>query len=294
MAGWRAPATDRQEAPYAAPMSSQPSNPEPLDASALRSALAGLVGDLDIVASTGSTNADLLAAARDGARDRSVLVAERQDRGRGRLDRQWVSAPGSGLTFSVLLRPEQVPVARLGWLPLLTGLSVVRAIQDLSDVAVALKWPNDVLLGPDQAKCAGILAEAEPRAAGLAVVVGIGINVGARADELPDGGTSLAAEGVGVGRSELLGAVLRRLLTDEAAWRDAGGDPDAVGLREAYRGACATLGREVRVSLPDGSGLVAHARDLDVDGRLVLRESSGASRTVAAGDIVHLRALPAS
>jgi BirA family biotin operon repressor/biotin-[acetyl-CoA-carboxylase] ligase len=224
-----------------------------------------------------------------------VLVAERQERGRGRLDREWVSTPGSGLTFSVLLRPESVPPARLGWLPLLAGLSVVQAIRELSDVPVALKWPNDVLLGPAQAKGAGILAEAEPRAAGgLAVVVGIGINVGARADELPEGGTSLAAEGSAVGRTALLAGVLRRLLTDEADWRDAGGDPDAVGLRAAYRAACATLGREVRVSLPDGSALTARAVDLDADGRLVLREPSGASRTVAAGDIVHVRALPPS
>jgi BirA family biotin operon repressor/biotin-[acetyl-CoA-carboxylase] ligase len=223
-----------------------------------------------------------------------VLIAERQDRGRGRLDRQWVSAPGSGLTFSVLLRPVDVPATRLGWLPLLAGLAVVRAIRDLSDVEVALKWPNDVLLGPDQAKGAGILAEAEPRASGgLAVVLGIGINVAAPVGELPEGGTSLAAEGAAVGRSQLLVGVLRRLLSDEADWRDAGGEPDTVGLREGYRAACATLGREVRVSLPDGTGLVAHARDLDVDGRLVLREPSGASRTVAAGDIVHLRALPA-
>lgn len=274
-------------------MSSESSNPGPLDVAALRGALAGRTAVLDVVDATGSTNADLLAAARDGAPDRSVLVAERQDRGRGRLDREWVSAPGSGLTFSVLLRPEGVPAARLGWLPLLAGLSVVRAIRELRDVEVVLKWPNDVLLGPEQAKGAGILAEAEPRAAGgLAVVVGIGINVGARIGELPEGATSLAAEGVEVGRTELLGAVLRRLLTDEADWRDAGGDPDATGLRGGYRAACATLGREVRVSLPDGSGLVARARDLDVDGRLVLREPSGAARTVAAGDIVHLRALP--
>lgn len=280
-------------------MSSESTHPEPvaepLDAAALRAALGGLVGDLEVVACTGSTNADLLAAARDGARDRSVLVAERQERGRGRLDREWVSTPGSGLTFSVLLRPESVPPARLGWLPLLAGLSVVQAIRELSDVPVALKWPNDVLLGPAQAKGAGILAEAEPRAAGgLAVVVGIGINVGARADELPEGGTSLAAEGSAVGRTALLAGVLRRLLTDEADWRDAGGDPDAVGLRAAYRAACATLGREVRVSLPDGSALTARAVDLDADGRLVLREPSGASRTVAAGDIVHVRALPPS
>jgi BirA family biotin operon repressor/biotin-[acetyl-CoA-carboxylase] ligase len=120
----------------------------------------------------------------------------------------------------------------------------------------------------------------------------VGINVAAPVGDLPEGGTSLVAEGAAISRVELLSGVLRRLLTDEADWRDAGGDPDAVGLRADYRAACATLGREVRVSLPDGSGLVAHARDLDVDGRLVLQEPSGATRTVAAGDIVHLRALP--
>jgi BirA family biotin operon repressor/biotin-[acetyl-CoA-carboxylase] ligase len=276
-------------------MSSGPLPADQLDQEALRAALAGRMAALEVVASTGSTNADLLAAARGGAPDRSVLVAERQDRGRGRLDRQWVSAPGSGLTFSVLLRPGAVPPRRLGWLPLLAGLAVVRGIGDLRDVEVALKWPNDVLLGPEQAKGAGILAEAEPGASGgPAVVVGIGINVGARIEELPEGGTSLAAEGAAVDRTELLSAVLRRLLTDEAEWRATGGDPDATGLREAYRRHCATLGREVRVALPGGSDLVGRASDLDDDGRLVLREPSGAVRTVAAGDVVHLRALPAS
>ncbi|MDQ2707926.1 MAG: biotin--[acetyl-CoA-carboxylase] ligase, partial [Actinomycetota bacterium] len=207
----------------------------------------------------------------------------------------WLSPPGGGLTFSVLLRPTGVPSARLGWLPLLAGLSVVRAIRELgTGVQVALKWPNDVLLGPAQGKCAGILAEADPGAeGGPAVVIGIGLNVDIPVTELPEGATSLHAEGPRVERGELLTGLLRRLLADESEWRAAGGDPNAGGLREAYRRACATLGHEVRVSLPDGSALLARAGALDADGRLVLRERSGATRTVAAGDVVHLRALPA-
>jgi BirA family biotin operon repressor/biotin-[acetyl-CoA-carboxylase] ligase len=262
-----------------------------LDIDALRAALGDRAAAVDVVEVTGSTNADLLAAARAGAPDRTVLVAERQDAGRGRLDRSWVSPPGAGLTFSVLLRPSGLPGERVGWLPLLAGLSVVRAVSALSAVPVALKWPNDVLLGPDQAKCAGILAEADPVApGGPAVVVGIGLNVSTAPADLPEGATSLHAAGARLDRGQVLAAVLTRLLDDEAAWRAVRGDPDAGGLRAAYRAACATLGRDVRVSLPDGSALLGRAEDLDPDGRLLLRPESGAMRAVAAGDVVHVRA----
>lgn len=261
---------------------------------ALRAALGDRVAGCDVVGATGSTNADLLAAARAGAADRTVLVAERQDSGRGRLDRSWVSPPGAGLTFSLLLRPAGVPGERVGWLPLLAGLSVVRAVSALTDVPIALKWPNDVLLGPEQAKCAGILAEADPGApGGPAVVVGIGLNVTTAPADLPEGATSLHAAGARLTRDEVLAAILIRLLDDEAAWRAAGGDPTGGGLRAAYRAVCATLGRDVRVSLPDGSYLLGRAEDLDPDGRLVLRLDSGAVRTVAAGDVVHVRPVPA-
>jgi BirA family transcriptional regulator, biotin operon repressor / biotin---[acetyl-CoA-carboxylase] ligase len=265
----------------------------PLDADAVRTALAGRIARLDVVERTGSTNADLLAAARDGAGDRTVLVAEQQDRGRGRLDRSWVSPPGAGLTFSVLLRPSGVPPLMLGWLPLLTGLAVAGAIGELCPVPVALKWPNDVLLGPAQAKGAGILAEADPNAGGgPAIVLGVGMNVATDPAVLPEGATSLHAEGATLGRAEVLAAVLTRLLADEADWRAAAGDPDVTGLRARYRAACATLGREVRVSLPNGATVEARARDVDRDGRLVLEGPDGSPAAVAAGDVVHLRALP--
>jgi BirA family transcriptional regulator, biotin operon repressor / biotin---[acetyl-CoA-carboxylase] ligase len=265
----------------------------PLDVTALRSELAGIVARLDVVERTGSTNADLLSAAREGAADRTVLVAELQDAGRGRLDRRWTSPPGAGLTLSVLLRPTAVPRRRLGWLPLLAGLSVVRAIRSLTSVEAVLKWPNDVLLGPDRAKGAGLLAELADAGDEPGVVLGIGLNVRTAPEELPAGATSLAAQGADVSRDELLVALLRGLLADEASWRAAGGDPEATGLRAAYRTACSTLGAPVRIELPGRQGtLEAVARDVDEDGRLVVRRPDGATRTVAAGDVVHLRPSP--
>ena len=271
---------------------------DPLDLAGLRAALlapAGPVARLDVVARTGSTNADLLAAARAGAPDRSVLTAELQQTGRGRLDRSWLSPPGEGLTVSVLLRPTGVPPARLGWLPLLAGLSLLRTIREHTPLAAALKWPNDLLVGPPGgspvAKCAGLLAEADAGGAQPAVVIGIGLNVRNRRAELPEGASSLHAEGAEVRRNELLAALLRRLLEDEAAWRAAGGDAEAVGLRAAYRAGCATLGRAVRIEQPGGRSLLATAEDVDEDGRLVVRDEAGATRAVAAGDVVHLRGI---
>jgi BirA family biotin operon repressor/biotin-[acetyl-CoA-carboxylase] ligase len=262
-----------------------------LDVTELRTALGGVVAGIEVVEATGSTNADLIAAAAAGAPDRTVLVAELQNTGRGRLGRQWTSPPRAGLTFSVLLRPTEVPPRRLGWLPLLAGLSLVRTVRQLTTLDAALKWPNDLLVGPRGAKCAGLLAEV---AGPGAVVLGIGLNVRTRAEELPEGvnATSLLAEGADLRRAALLVALLRRLLADQAAWRSSGGDPDAVGLREDYRAACATIGSPVRIEQPGGTSTVATAMDVDADGRLVILDQHGATRPVAAGDVVHLRAIP--
>lgn len=258
----------------------------PLDGDSLRAALPGW--SLDLVASTGSTNADLSAAASAGAPDRSVLVAEHQHSGRGRMTRTWVSPPGAGLTFSVLLRPAGVPQARYGWLPLLAGLALADAVEPFAGAATGLKWPNDLLLGGR--KAAGILAEAGVPGA---VVVGVGLNVGAAPDVEPPA-TSLAEHAAApLDRAEVLVAVLRRLDERERAWRDHAGDPDADRLRTDYRAACRTLGSPVRITLPDGAVLDGIAEDVDDDGRLLVVEHGGGRRAVAAGDVTHVRAAPA-
>lgn len=248
---------------------------------------------LEVVERTGSTNADLVAAAALGPErtpDRSVLVAEHQDAGRGRRERTWEARPAEGLTFSLLLRPG-VPPARWGWAPLLAGVALVLALES-DDVPVALKWPNDLLLGPDQAKGAGILAEMTaggPGATGPALVVGIGLNVATPRADLPAGGTSLVAEGVHRARTDVLGDVLAVFASLDDDWRGARGDAGAAGLAAAYREHCATLGRRVRVSMPGGRELVGEAVDVDDEGRLVVRDDAGDEVTVSAGDVVHVR-----
>ncbi len=260
----------------------------PLRESALRKALlapGGLWSALEVKQETGSTNEDVAAAAATGAAEGLVVVAERQTSGRGRLGRSWASPPRAGLAVSVLLRPSGVPTGKLGWLPLLAGVALVETVRRLGRVEAVLKWPNDLLI--DDRKCAGILAEA----AGGGIVLGMGLNVTLRADELPTPtSTSLALAGSAcTDRDPLLRAILRELARWYGEWRAVGGDPLASGLRDAYRLHCGTLGRTVTVSLPGGRRLTGRASDVDTDGRLVVTTGDGRANPVAAGDIEHVR-----
>ena len=250
------------------------------------------LGRVEVVARTGSTSSDLLAAAAgEGWPDRSVLVADHQTAGRGRAGRTWQTPPGAALTFSVLLRPR-VPAGRLGWVPLLGGLAVVETLVDLG-LRATLKWPNDVLVeAGDEVpgwgayrKVAGVLGDLVATGAGTAVVLGIGVNVDLRADELPaPSASSLALSGVGVDRTALLAAVLARWVELDDRWRGADGDAWAVGLGERCAALCTTLGREVRVDLPGGEVLVGLATGLADDGALLVA-AGGTTRAVHAGDV---------
>ena len=261
----------------------------PLSTAALTAALVrpgGLWRRIEVVAETGSTNADLLAQAAAGAAAGTVLAAEAQHAGKGRLGRTWTSAPGAGLTFSVLLRPAGVPAAALGWLPLLTGVAVAAAVREVTGVAARLKWPNDVLAG--ERKLAGILAESR----GQAVVVGVGLNVSQRAADLPvPTATSVLLEqqaAAGLARGQLLAGILTALERWYLAWVAAAGDADGCGLRAEYLGQCATVGREVRVLLPGDRTLTGQATDVDRLGRLVVRTAAGLTG-ISAGDVIHVR-----
>jgi len=256
---------------------------EPLDAVRLRAELVrpgGLWSAVQVRAETGSTNADAVSAGRAGAAEGLVVAAERQSAGRGRLGRSWESPVGAGLMVSLLLRPT-VPVARYGWLPLLTGVALATAVRRLTGLDARLKWPNDLLIG--DRKSAGILAEGVPTGG---VVVGFGLNVTLRADELPrPDATSLALAGATVlDRQLLLAGILDDLADWYRRWQGVGGDPEACGLRGAYQGICATIGRTVTVSLPAAELLTGVATGVDGDGRLLV-----AGHAVAAGDVVHVR-----
>ncbi len=264
----------------------------PLDAAALRSRAVrpdGLWREIEVVESTGSTNADLLARALAGEPEGTVLAAEEQRAGRGRMGRAWTSPPRAALTFSLLLKPA-VPPARRGWLPLLAGVAVAAAVTTATGVETRLKWPNDLLAA--DAKLAGILAEA----AGDAVVVGIGLNVSTEPGEFPSPrpgalpATSLRAAGATApNREDILLAILEGFERWYRAWQQAGGDPDRSGLRPEYTRLSATIGRTVRAELPGGQALSGPAVGVDSDGRLLVLLSSGSEVAVSAGDVVHLR-----
>ncbi|WP_199521582.1 biotin--[acetyl-CoA-carboxylase] ligase [Jiangella anatolica] len=237
------------------------------------------------VDSTGSTNADVAAAARSGAAEGYAVVALHQSAGRGRLDRRWEAPPGAALAMSFLLRPDRVPTTRWSWLPLLAGVVVVDAVGGVGAAAV-LKWPNDVLL--DGGKLAGILTERVETPSGPAVVLGIGLNVAQTPEQLPAGGVSLAA--YDADRDEVFDAVAARLASRYDQWLAASGDPDVSGLAAEYTGRCDTVGRDVRAELPGGEIVEGRATGVDHAGRLLIAPSAGGDPVaVSAGDVVHLR-----
>jgi BirA family biotin operon repressor/biotin-[acetyl-CoA-carboxylase] ligase len=262
-----------------------------LDGPALATALtrdSALWRSLVVVDSVGSTNAQLVAGAADDGPEGTVLVAEHQVAGRGRMDRVWTSPPRAGLTVSFLLRPD-VPAARRGWLPLLTGVALAEAVGAVTGVRASLKWPND-LLALDGRKLAGILAESTSSPTRpTAVVVGVGLNVSTTTDELPDTATSLSGvTGATVDRAPVLLAFLRAVEQRYRRWTAALGDPIASGLAADYIAWSSTVGTDVVVSLPDGSTLRGTATAVDWDGRLVVTTTDGTVE-LASGDVRHVR-----
>ncbi|HEY6797266.1 MAG TPA: biotin--[acetyl-CoA-carboxylase] ligase [Kineosporiaceae bacterium] len=288
----------RDEAPPATTPWARLDRP-PLREQGLRRAL--VAGDdpswraIEVLPRTGSTNADLAARARAGEPAGMVLATDDQVAGRGRLSREWIVPPRSSVTVSVLLAPRAA-ADRWGWLPLLTGVSVVRALTRYAGVRAVLKWPNDVLvpvLGGDLElyKVCGILAEAVETPSGPAVVVGIGLNVSQEPDELPiPTATSLRLAGAATtDRDTVLRVILRQLAIDVRTWDAAGGDPRASGVGAAYREACTTIGRRVEVLLPAGPPIEGDCEGVDDDGRLLVRDDAGREHALAAGDVVHVK-----
>lgn len=260
-------------------------NRTPHDAATLRAQIIGATCGwqrLDVVEETGSTNADLVARAAAGEDiGGAVLLAEDQATGRGRAGRVWSSVSMGSIAMSVGVSTKGIREHNWALLPLLTGVAVVEALDEVG-VTASLKWPNDVLV--DGAKVAGILAEvASPQPA---VVVGIGLNVTVGADEIDQpGATSVLAAGGVVDRDRLVLNILRHLGARIEGWR--GGD---VALAD-YRSRSSTIGARVRALLPGDRELVGTATAVDDRGRLLI-ESPAGTTPVAAGDIVHLRPAP--
>lgn len=247
---------------------------------------------LQIVETTGSTNADLVAAVTTDAAawpHMSALLTHDQRAGRGRLDRTWTAPPGTALAVSVLVEVGGIPAAARGWIPLLAGAAMTRAVGEqvrATGHSAGLKWPNDVLL--DAGKVCGILAEVVPGRPDT-VVIGAGVNTRMTAADLPvETAVSFPAVGLECDEDRLLADYLTALVELLAALAEADGDAAAAGLLKTVEALCTTIGSDVTVSLPDGTRLAGRAERIDTDGRLVVR-SADVVTFVSAGDVVHVR-----
>jgi BirA family biotin operon repressor/biotin-[acetyl-CoA-carboxylase] ligase len=252
----------------------------PLEPDAVDDA-AGPAWTVRLLPSAGSTNA----VASEHPVPGTIVLADHQTAGRGRLDRQWETPPGSALTFSAVVDPR---LADQDWplLPLATALAVAEGVRRSTGLEPALKWPNDLLLALPEGrsgKVAGILLERVPNPEDIdrpLAVIGVGVNVGMTREQLPvPTATSLAIAGVAADRTAVFGEVARALATTLAELAD---DPHVLLAR--YRAACSTVGQDVEVHLPDGAVLAGRAEDVDAHGRLIV-----AGHPVGAGDVVHVR-----
>jgi BirA family biotin operon repressor/biotin-[acetyl-CoA-carboxylase] ligase len=231
--------------------------------------------DVEFHESLASTNVTARERAVEGASDVAV-VAERQTGARGRLDREWSSPPG-GVYVSLVCRPE-LPVAQVPVYTLAAAVATTRAARELG-VDAGIKWPNDVLVGPDERKLAGILTEMEGEADRVSwVVVGIGVNANVDAGALPATATSLREQ---VGEVDRAAFVRRLLETFDELRRD----PEAV--LPAWREGALTLGKRVRVETPGGV-VEGEAVDVTFPGTLLVETDEGRV-SVSAGDCEHLR-----
>jgi len=243
---------------------------------------------VQVVETTDSTNADVVAAVTAdpaGWPSLSLLITDDQRAGRGRLDRSWTAPAGTALAVSMVVDASTVPVTLRGWIPLIAGAAMTKAVGDQlagHSGTTELKWPNDVLV--DGAKICGILAEAVPGTFDT-VVVGAGVNTRMSRADLPvPTATSFAAVGASCDEDRLLADYVGTF-SDFLAALSTGGEER---VHRDVEKVCATVGREVTVALPDGTSLTGRATHLDRTGRLVVSAGTIVT-TVSAGDVVHVR-----
>ncbi|MFP3897168.1 MAG: biotin--[acetyl-CoA-carboxylase] ligase [Anaerolineales bacterium] len=265
-----------------------PENCEPLSQEALTARLqTAVVGcRIEIHEEIPSTNPRAMALAERGAPEGTLVLAESQTAGRGRLGRRWFAPPYSSLLMSLLLRPPLEP-AQAQRTTMLCSLAIVEGVAALSGLTPRLKWPNDILLG--EKKVGGVLTELGVARHHLDhVVVGMGLNVNVEMADLPpvaSPATSLLQEvGHPLSRLDLLVAILERL---DARYGQllAGCSPHA-----AWREHLATLGQPVRVGTRN-EVIEGVAEDVDADGALLVRTDHGARRRILVGDVT-LRGCP--
>ena len=236
------------------------------------------------LALTTSTNAEAFRLAEDGAVEGTVITADEQNKGKGRLGRTWSSPPGANLYCSVILRPHIKPF-EAPQLTFLSAVAVARAIEQAAGLEPEIKWPNDVLIGGR--KVAGLLNEMSAETDGINfVILGIGVNLNMTADQFPDNlrhpATSLYIEtGAKVGRARFTALLLNELDRLYAGFLDGG----FAQVRREWEERCNAGGREVVVCNPGCADIRGQFAGIDSDGALLVRSRDGAVERILSGDV---------
>lgn len=213
----------------------------------------------------------------------TVVLAEGQSRGRGRLGRNWSSPKGKGIYLSIILRPSFSP-SEVSRLTLLTAVAVSEAIKNMTGVSVSIKWPNDLLI--DEKKVAGILTELNAEVDRVKfVIVGIGINVNTKTAALPEGAASIRSVlNRSVSRVELTKEILRQI---ERRYNELH-KHEFTAIAQRWKELSTTLNKRIKITDPGGM-VEGVAVDIDKDGGLLIRKDSGVVVKKTAGDVVRVR-----
>jgi BirA family biotin operon repressor/biotin-[acetyl-CoA-carboxylase] ligase len=233
-----------------------------------------------------STNAYARRFAEQGAGEGTVIVAEAQIRGRGRLNRSWISPPFVNLYFSVILRP-QLPPVHAPQLTLMAAVALTDTIAEFIPTSPIIKWPNDILV--EGKKLAGILTESSCNSERIEfVILGIGVNLNYPVASMPEGIRERATSIVSLTEKNVSReAFMRRLIQDLDRCY---GELEEVGfdsLAARWEAFFGLRGKKVRVEMPD-QNVIGTARGIDRDGALILENQRGARQRIVAGDVVPL------
>lgn len=233
-----------------------------------------------------STNIEALRQAKQGADEGLCIVADEQTAGRGRHGREWISEKNAGLYFSIILRPK-IEIKFLPLITLMSAVAVADALAELYDLKTDIKWANDVHV--NDKKICGILAEMSETVKGLAIVVGIGINLKSSnfPTELKDAATSIEAE---TKENTIVKKLLETLTQKlENYYRLFQSERGAEKIREAWaRRSSYAFGKAVRVKLPNET-ITGTTRGIEENGALRVEIESGEIKIVQAGDVERLR-----
>ncbi len=233
-----------------------------------------------------STNDIAFVLANDGAVDGTLVIANSQTMGKGRLDRKWFSPKGKSILASLILRP-QIPLSHSGNINLITTLSIVHSIRSITNLNAMIKWPNDIVI--NNKKVSGVLVESKiERNYVDFFVVGFGVNVNIPKEDFPreiiDIATSLSVElGYEISRTQLLLDILRQIESRYISMTEALTD-----FFQEWKSCSITIGQRVRIDSPD-CVFFAKALDIDKNGALIIQLDSGEIQSIMNDDLVKVR-----